>query len=292
MRMTKNVKRVMAAAPEIIVKLRKGERIVPLQREYGCAYHVLMAAIFSQVTKKQYQRIVHKHRSAAGKQTGFRPGHETWNKGMKGLRYPGSAATQFKPGQMRGMAARKYKAVGSITVRADRDLTTGLKPRRPRFFRFIKVRDDGPPKARWIPLAQYLWEKTHGPVPPGMFVGHKNNDTMDDGLHNLILVDRRGHMLRLYDRPGVIAKCRARAGKVAKRRHAQNRVAKKWAKMQKREARTVWECPECGAEFQEHVSRCLKCLSGVVMRSDVVPMPESMVREGMERVELVEAAYG
>lgn len=55
--------------------------------------------------------------------------------------------------------------------------------RRRATYRYIKI---GP--RQWISLARYLWEREHGRVPDGYFVGHADGDSMNDGLSNLRLV--------------------------------------------------------------------------------------------------------
>lgn len=123
--------------------------------------------------------------------TEFKPGHQPRTKGLKGIRL--SPATEFQPGCLRGQAARKYRRVGWITQRSG-------KPRRGRAGRkgkphnFIKVCDSAPPAKRWVPLARHIWEQQYGPVPDGCIVVHRNGDTLDDRLDNLILIERR-HLL-------------------------------------------------------------------------------------------------
>ena len=93
-----------------------------------------------------------------------------------------SPATEFKRGQIRGQAARNWRPVGFVHVRVEK-----RRLRR----RWIKVREGGPHRHRWIPLARWLWEHEHGPVPAGSFVVHRDGDTMNDDLSNLSLTTRR-----------------------------------------------------------------------------------------------------
>ena len=121
----------------------------------------------------------------------FKRGHRPWNKDLKGIRL--SPATEFQPGCLRGRAARNYRRVGWVTRRAGRPIRKSLPGRRRKGkpYNFIKVRDDGPPQKRWVPLARYNWEQQHGPVPAGHVVVHRTADTLDDSLTNLILIERR-----------------------------------------------------------------------------------------------------
>jgi hypothetical protein len=95
------------------------------------------------------------------------------------------ARTWFKRGELHGQALRNYSALGAISIRR-RDCAGRRECRR-----WIKVRDDGPYQARWIPLARLIWEQTHGPVPPGMFVVHRDGDGLNDDWRNLMLISRR-----------------------------------------------------------------------------------------------------
>lgn len=273
-----NKDKVYADAPGIVGRLRKTKvTLGALCDEYSCGYETMVGAILTQIDGDEYDALMRKRLGRGGKAHWFRKHHTPWNQGRKGWCPEKCRATQFRPGTIRGAAARKYRKVGSVTIRRDVDKGVG-KPRKPRLSRWIKVRDDGPRQDRYIPLARYLWERQHGPVPEGFFVVHADNDTMNDSLENLILVDRKELMARLYDRPEVIAKCRARAGKATKKRHAQNRTAKRAAKFRQKVARTIWECRDCGAEYPAPVSQCRKC-GGPLAQHTIEPMPESMQQE-------------
>lgn len=69
-------------------------------------------------------------------------------------------------------------SVGTIRVRK----ASGKPP-----FRVIKVRMEGSQNERWRPYARVLWEQHKGPIPPGWDVLHKNGETLDDRLENLVL---------------------------------------------------------------------------------------------------------
>ena len=87
--------------------------------------------------------------------TRFKPGHITWNSGVKGSTglHENCRKTQFKPGQKPHTTA----PVGSYRV----NVTKGI----PRLER--KMNDNpGPNHVRWIPVTRLVWEQHHGPVPP------------------------------------------------------------------------------------------------------------------------------
>src|SRR3990167_7289050 len=214
-----------------------------------------VGAILTQIDRQEFQDLM--SRRYGRKNHGcFRKGHVSWNKGRKGWCPAGCTATQLRAGMIRGAAARKYRPLGSVTIRRDQDHHEGGgRPKQPRLYRWIKGKDDGPRRERYIPLARYLWQKAHGPVPPGRFVVHADHDTMNDSLENLILVDRKELMARLYRRPDVIAKCRRRAARAATRHHAENRAGK----LRRRAARIIWECTDCGHDAPAPAARCSKC---------------------------------
>jgi hypothetical protein len=85
--------------------------------------------------------------------------------------------------------------------------------------RFIKVRDDGPSQNRYIPLARWLWERDHGPVPAGRFVAHADGDAMNDSLANLVLTTHRAALAHLnVIHPDVVAERIRKCGKIASAR--------------------------------------------------------------------------
>jgi ribosomal protein L32 len=272
-----NTSKVMAAAAEIARRYRQTDATLEtLMTDYACAYVTIMRAMLSQMTRDEYRALARKRLTRGGVKHRFRAGHEPWNAGMKGFCPEGSKPTQFKQGDIRGAAARKYRSIGTIVVRQGKPLSTQDRARHRQSSRWIKIKDDGRPQDRYVPLSRFLWEKEHGPIPEGMFVVHADNNTMNDSLDNLILVNRTEHMRRLYERPSVIATCRRRAAAVTKRRHAQNRQAKRWAKAQRNQTQIVWDCDGCGADFLRKPTVCPKCGSSVLVERVIEPMPDSM----------------
>lgn len=92
----------------------------------------------------------------------FAKGHVPAN---AGLRRPGWSVgrmreTQFKKGQRSGIAAAHWVPVGSLRINAD-----GYLDR--------KIRDDGPPQKRWVPVHRHLWIQSNGPIPAGHAVAFK-----------------------------------------------------------------------------------------------------------------------
>lgn len=98
------------------------------------------------------------------------------------------AQTQFRPGQMRGAAAKNWVPIGTEKVR-DGQLVR-------------KLTDDPGiyPAGRWTPVSRLVWEAAHGPVPAGhvvrfrdgMATTHRDSITLD----RLELVTRAENMRR------------------------------------------------------------------------------------------------
>jgi len=121
-----------------------------------------------------------------GRRFRFPPGHVPAN---KGLRRPGWSAgrmreTQFKPGERHGVAARRYMPVGSTR------LVDG--------YLYRKVSDvmGVPWTVNWKIEHRLIWERAHGPIPPGHALVFRNGDRTDVRLANLACISRRALMAR------------------------------------------------------------------------------------------------
>lgn len=105
----------------------------------------------------------------------FTKGHQTWNKGMKGLDI-GGKDTRFKKGQMSGAAQHNYVPIGSLRTTKD-----GYLER--------KLSDDPAivPARRWVAVHRLVWIEANGPVPdshvvvfkPGMRTTRLEEVTLD-----------------------------------------------------------------------------------------------------------------
>lgn len=269
-----NVQYVMSHAPDIASAIRAGvTTVTALLKHYHCGYDTLLKAILTQMTKTRYRRICRKRLAKSGVTWRFIKGHATWNKGLKGLSFPGSQATQFKKGHL----PANHKQVGAIVVRNDK---CG-KP-----FHWIKVSGIRQGQHTWIPYARHLYSQSHGDVPDGYFVVHADGDTLNDDINNLRLVNHRDHLaLQMARDPGMLKKRRRNAGRAAKRRHAANRKLKgrlsRQAITAQRQAAAEdhrrpqieaaiaqlqgpmtewWECIGCACDFPSQPPRaCPKC---------------------------------
>ena len=103
----------------------------------------------------------------------FHKGFIPWNKGQKGINYPGMAATQFKKGQK----AANWMPVGSERVNADGYVD-------------VKIQD-GQLQKNWKGKHIMIWEAAHGPVPPSHCLIFADRNKLNVTLENLILVSRK-----------------------------------------------------------------------------------------------------
>jgi len=255
-----NYEKIMADAPGIAERLRSGQVTVTyLLKKYHCAHDILVRSVLTQMTMDEWLAIRQRNLAAGCRKNNhqFKKGHKPWNKGQRGISYPGSVATQFKKGGIRGKAARNYRPVGSLTIRKAKGNQ----------YSYIKIRDDGPLQKRCIPLATYRWQQANGPVPKGMFVVHKDGDTLNDDPSNLVAVDRRGHIHLQHTRdPGIVTRMRKNAAAAQSKRSTRyKRIASLKAVWKKRKAkasrasRGIWECQSCFGEFAQQDDPLLQC---------------------------------
>jgi len=101
------------------------------------------------------------------------------------------AATQFKPGNSGGVGHRfkpgqkafNKKPVGSVSIRTETH-TGSLRA-------WVKVAEPNV----WRKRAVVVWEQHNGPVPAGSIVHHRDHDSLNDALGNLVLKTRSEHAL-------------------------------------------------------------------------------------------------
>ena len=262
-----NTEKLERDAESIVARLRAGETLSALQREYHVGYIPIKRLIDKHIPADEWADICRRNYGRGGVKTQFRKGHVPWTKGRKGLRL--SPATEFKPGCMRGAAARKYVAIGTITTRYDKPpkrFRTGLgrprktqAPRKQR--RYIKIADDGPTARRFMAYARYVYEQARGPVPEGHRVVHLDGDTMNDELSNLKAVPR--HLLPKLARllnPGM-EELRIRRRRLIKSRRTHiDKAARAELRESKRGIKVI-ECINCSYRPGDGKApdRCPKC---------------------------------
>jgi hypothetical protein len=263
--------RVRREADAIVARLLNGESIARIRAEYGCGGVVVCEAYAARTTKRQRREAERLCRRAVGSVTGFRPGQEPWNKGLKGIHL--NPATEFRPGVLRGNAARSWTAVGTVRVRTE----DGKK------YRWVKLRDDGPPYGRWRPVAHVVWERTTGLVVPKFHrVIHLDLDTLNDDPANLkCMSPAEAARWQLANFPGHLKRFRKRAAAATRSRHAQARGViehrRSVARAFKESTHVVRSCAACGFETTSKAETCPKCRGSAWedLRREVAAVPEA-----------------
>jgi len=126
-------------------------------------------------TVQQMRSLTRNHKIKSGRSGRFDSGHQTWNKGLKGLQI-GGRETQFKPGH----APANVRPLGS--ERTDKDGYT-----------LIKVSEPNPhtgASTRFRYKHVVVWESEHGHVPEGYVVSFKDGNKANCSLENLELLSR------------------------------------------------------------------------------------------------------
>lgn len=113
---------------------------------------------------------------SVGIPTRFKKGQIPKNKGVKGITYPGSIATQFKP----GTKPSNHKPVGH--TRTDTD-----------GYVYIKMAEG---MFQFKLLHRVVWERMNGPVPSGSVVAFINGNKQDCRITNLTLFTKKQNALR------------------------------------------------------------------------------------------------
>jgi hypothetical protein len=132
----------------------------PVQRVYAKAGNLGLRKSDAFLASDKSGRMLKGGRLSVGTQ--FQPGVPSWSKGTKGVCgvQPGCRATQFKPGQRSGVAARRWVPIGSYRINGD-----GYLDR--------KVTDLGRGPRDWIAVHRLVWMEANGPVPDGYVVCFK-----------------------------------------------------------------------------------------------------------------------
>jgi len=122
------------------------------------------------LTASQVRAFRKNHGVKSGRDTRFKPGHETYRP-PKGTR--SSPATEFKPGHVPWDKA----PVGALVRKADGYL-------------WRKVAETRPSRFGWRQEHRLVWERANGPVPEGCCVLFLDGDRSNVAPENLALVTR------------------------------------------------------------------------------------------------------
>lgn len=114
-----------------------------------------------------------------GLATQFKKGSVPVNKGVKGIRYPGTEATQFKKGEH----PHTWLPIGSERWSSDGYLRR-------------KMTDTGYPPRDWVAVHILLWQARHGAIPKGHKVVFKDGDKKNIAPENLDLLTNAEMMKR------------------------------------------------------------------------------------------------
>lgn len=122
------------------------------------------------------------------KARGFKPGHRTWIKGLKGV-CPGGAKVRkhwFKPGEPNSGGRAKRLPVGSLR----KDQANGV------WWRKVADVVGGGRRANWKREHVLLWERHVGRVPAGCVVGFRDGNCDRIEIGNLECISRAELMAR------------------------------------------------------------------------------------------------
>ena len=135
-------------------------------------------------TEIKIRAFTRNHQIKSGRTGYFEKGQNPWNTGTKGLCH--GSCTSFKKGNI----PANVKPLG--TERKD-NRTDPTKSN----YRHIKVAEPNPytkAPTRYRLKHILVWEKKHGPVPPGMIVVFKDGDEDNCKIGNLLLITRAEHL--------------------------------------------------------------------------------------------------
>ena len=255
-----NKARLEADVDKIVDRLQNTDiTATQLRAEYRCGHPLMLRVILSKISKRKWAAIRKRKltQGTAKSPTRFQPGIVPWNKGRKIKPHPNSVKTQFKKGELRGAAARKWRPIGAITIRHDkapkrrrhRKRSGGGKFQgKPR--RWIKIKDEGRIQDMHIPLARHLWQKQYGPVPDGKFVIHLDGDTLNDDISNLCIVDHATSIKLTRHRDPEMEKVRLKRMRTKTPAKMKTHIAKQKNK-ERGELVAWWECSACGFEYHK-----------------------------------------
>lgn len=155
--------------------LRDNASIIPsrnLAKQFNVSHRALLGTL-------------KRHKIRTGRDTRFKAGHLSWNKG-KSIRL--SPATEFKKGQL----PHNTKSDGAMSIRRD---TSG------REYKYIRIA-----QGKWDLFHRYVWRTTYGEIPKDRIVTFIDGNSLNCDINNLKLITRGEHMARCGHTPKARAK--------------------------------------------------------------------------------------
>lgn len=152
-------------------------------------------------------RKTSEHMQSTAKQTQFKKGHTTWNKGKSHPTHPNTAKHQFKKGQ----TPHNHQPIGTTRI-SDGYLQ-------------VKTADTGNTVQDYQPVHHLVWIEKNGPIPTDHCIIFKDKDRSNIEPDNLECISRQELMTRnaIYNYPpDVVSNIRALAGFKRKLRRVQN----------------------------------------------------------------------
>lgn len=108
----------------------------------------------------------------------FKPGHQSWNKGKKGLCFIGSKVSHFKKGHL----PANTKADGVVTIRK---YGKGYQ------YKHIRVA-----LGKWVLYQRYVWQQHNGQIPAGSIIVFKDGNSLNCDISNLECITKKENASR------------------------------------------------------------------------------------------------
>jgi len=150
-----------------------------LRENFGRTMTSRQLAIHFGVSLSAMTGTLKRHCIYSGRDTKFKKGNRSWNKG-KSVRL--SPTSEFPKGHL----PHNTKHDGAISIRKDK---TG------RVYKYIRIA-----KGKWELLHREIWKQHHGEIPKTMIVTFIDGDSLNCSLENLKLISRRENAIRNHNR--------------------------------------------------------------------------------------------
>lgn len=154
-----------------------------LAKFFGCSLHVIYKQAYQLKLRKSkwyadspMSQKMRKDRHL-GQAYRYSKGHVPANKGIKGISYPGSEKTQFKPGEK----PINLKSVGSTRI-CSKD-----------GYVLMKMAEG---TLQWKLIHRIIWERMHGPMPKGYMCTFVDGNKLNISIANLTTISQHKNALR------------------------------------------------------------------------------------------------